>query len=156
MLAARLHTNPLKPEIVGKLPSLTAGGWNSTPSVSRTPARRTLGIHGMVPEGNAADQYEEKPFSEYNGGVWYAPILRTWLEHELVEPRLSAMLLVGFGAVAVILPAVGLYGIMASAVPEQTREIAVRIALGATAAGIRRRVPASGLDRKRAEQPPSA
>jgi ABC-type antimicrobial peptide transport system permease subunit len=42
-----------------------------------------------------------------------------------------------FGLAALLLAVIGLYGIMASAVREQTRDIAVRIALGATPARVR-------------------
>jgi putative ABC transport system permease protein len=55
----------------------------------------------------------------------------------LSEPRLSAFLLAAFGLVALTLSAVGLYAVMASSVRRQTREIGIRVALGATPAIIR-------------------
>jgi len=62
------------------------------------------------------------------------------LDEQLVQPRLSAVLLSGFGLVALLLAAIGLYGIMAAAVSDQTREIGVRMALGATPDRLRRDV----------------
>jgi len=64
---------------------------------------------------------------------------------QLATPRFDAMLLSMFALAAIVLAAVGLYGIIASAVSQQTREIGIRMALGATTAGVRNMVLSQAL-----------
>ena len=64
---------------------------------------------------------------------------------QLSTPRFDALLLSIFAMAAVVLAAVGLYGIMASAVNQQTRELGIRMALGATAGGVRNMVMRQAL-----------
>ncbi|MEN3337536.1 MAG: putative transport system permease protein [Acidobacteriota bacterium] len=49
----------------------------------------------------------------------------------LARPRLYAVLLVGFAGLSLLIAAVGLFGVLSHAVAQQSREIAVRSALGA-------------------------
>jgi predicted lysophospholipase L1 biosynthesis ABC-type transport system permease subunit len=69
----------------------------------------------------------------------------TLLEGPLAQPRLNALLLGVFAGAAVALAAVGLFGAMATMVRQRTRELGVRMALGATAADLRRMVLSRGL-----------
>ena len=59
--------------------------------------------------------------------------------------RLYAVMLEGFATLALLLTAIGVYASMAYSVAQRTRELAIRIALGADPGGLVRRVLGEGL-----------
>jgi len=66
--------------------------------------------------------------------------MASWLDDSTWRQRLGVVLLAVFSCVALVLASSGVYGVMASSVAQQTQEIGIRLALGATRALVLRLV----------------
>jgi putative ABC transport system permease protein len=77
-------------------------------------------------------------------GVYDAQSMESALDRVVAAPRLNSVLLWVFAAMGLLLSAVGIYGATAYAVTRRTRELAIRIALGAHPASVVRLVTRYG------------
>jgi putative ABC transport system permease protein len=78
-------------------------------------------------------------------GIAKIELLKEMVSDSIARPRLEAVVLTAFGVIALGLACIGLYGLIAFSVAQRAREIGIRVALGASKAGIFRMVLGDGF-----------
>jgi putative ABC transport system permease protein len=77
--------------------------------------------------------------------IWKTALVEHDLADTIARPRVVFVLLAVFACFGLLLAIAGLYGVLACLVAQRRQEIGVRLALGASAGGIRRMVLGNGL-----------
>jgi predicted permease len=135
-------------EVVGIVADARTGTLRAPPRpmlylpVAQTPRfLASLEVRVMGDPGLLADAVRRAVKDVHAGfSVRFVRTMREHVDRSLIAERLLAVLAISFGLAALFLVSLGLYGVVAQWAGQRTREIGVRIALGATSGAVRRMV----------------
>jgi len=108
------------------LPSVQ-GYWQGSIAI-----RSTVDLDALLPALRRAGREADPDLA-----LWSPQTMDQVLDEPLAQPRLGALLASSFGFAALVLAAIGLFGVMAALVRDRTREFGIRMALGAPPGHVR-------------------
>jgi predicted permease len=106
----------------------------------------TLVVRTAVDPMPLADEVRQAVWSlDKDQPVWKVRTLEFLIDRDLEDDRLLMILMTGFGVLAVVLTALGTYGVLSNTVSQRRHEIGIRMALGADLIEVRNMVMRQGM-----------
>jgi predicted permease len=119
---------------------------NSAPEKANSFFGTTIIVKTLVnPAAMAQSVRQQIAALDPNMAVFNIETMQQHVDKSLLLPRISALLLGIFGVVGLTLAAIGLYGVMSYSVRSRTREIGIRMALGAKPRKVLKMILRQGL-----------
>ena len=116
------------------------------PMTQRRPASMNLIMRTSVdPRGVAGAIRKEMQNIDRSVPVASVKTMTDHLTYALWAPNMAASFSLAFGVLAILLSAVGLYSVMAYVVSQRTREVGIRMALGANRADVMKMITVQGM-----------